>query len=231
MRLTEERKTLLMEVAVQARKQFEGSPAEEYLVHRGLVPDQLDKFRLGYVDDSAPSGFDKYRGTICVPYLRRGATGSWSVAALRFRCIRDECVRNPDGSFRDSKDEVHVGHGKMQSMASDTPRIYNTEAIVRSSDVIAICEGEADTWTAEMCGIPAVGIQGVNGWKDYFTELFIGYRTVFVLSDGDEAGRGFAQHVAKLLPNALEVPMAPGMDVNRTHKDMGREALLSKVGM
>lgn len=220
-----------MTVAKQSRDRFEGSPAEEYLVHRGLVPEQLERFRLGYVDDSAPSGFEQYRGTMAVPYLRRGATGKWSVAALRFRCVRDECVRNPDGSFRAPHEEVHVRHGKMQSMSNDTPRIYNTEAIIRSSDTIAICEGEADTWTAEMCGIPAVGIQGVNGWKEYFTELFIGYRTVFVLSDGDEAGRGFARHVSSLLPNALEVPMAPGLDVNKTYNEQGRELLRAKVGL
>ncbi|MET8684821.1 toprim domain-containing protein [Streptomyces sp. NPDC004732] len=209
---------------------FQGSPAEEYLASARHLDTELlaDRFRLGFVDDSAPSGFERYMGRLAVPYLRRNPFGKTTVAAIRFRCVRAECIKNPDGSWRD--EEAHVGHGKMESMPGDTHRVYNAEAILRAHDEIAICEGEPDTWTAEMCGIPAVGIQGVNGWKDYFTELFLGYRTVYVLADGDKAGEEFATEVAKKLPNALVVPMGQGLDVNKLHTTKGREAVLEKVG-
>ncbi|MFE3579116.1 toprim domain-containing protein [Streptomyces vinaceus] len=229
MRLSDERKKLLWGAAKTFRDQFEGSPAEEYLVgHRCLDLETVDHFSLGYVGDSAPSGFEQYRGTIAVPYLRRGALGSWSVMSIRFRCVRSECVKNADGTFRE--EEVHSGHGKMQSMAGDTHRVYNTLAIQQEAEEIAVCEGEPDTWTAKMCGLPAVGIQGVKGWKSHFDKLFVGYKRVWVLADGDEAGMEFAETVANRLPSGLVVPMGAGLDVNKTYKNHGREAVLNKVG-
>ncbi|EMF02419.1 MULTISPECIES: toprim domain-containing protein [Streptomyces] len=229
MRLSEERKSLLLGAAKTFHDQFGGSPAEEYLVsHRCLDTEAIDKFRLGYVGDSVPSGFEQYKNTIAVPYLRRSALGNWSVMSIRFRCVRPECVKNEDGTFRD--DEVHVGHGKMQSMAGDTHRIYNTLAIQENADEIAVCEGEPDTWTTVQCGLPAVGIQGVNGWKPHFDKLFVGYKRVWVLADGDDAGLEFAEHIANRMPTGLVVPMGAGLDVNKTYKTLGREAVLNKVG-
>ncbi|MEV0443852.1 hypothetical protein AB0I84_01920 [Streptomyces spectabilis] len=229
MRLSVERKKLLWGAAKTFRDQFEGSPAEEYLVgHRCLNQETVDHFSLGYVGDSAPSGFEQYRGTVAVPYLRRGALGNWSVMSIRFRCVRPECVKNADGSFRE--EEVHAGHGKMQSMAGDTHRVYNTLAVQQEAEEIAVCEGEPDTWTAKMCGLPAVGIQGVKGWKPHFDKLFVGYKRVWVLADGDDAGMEFAETVANRLPSGLVVPMGAGMDVNKTYKNHGREAVLNKVG-
>lgn len=219
-----------MGAAVNFRKQFEGSPAEEYLVsHRCLTEETTAKFRLGYVgDDSVPSGFEQYRGTLAIPYLRRGALGSWSVMSIRFRCVRPECVKHPDGTFRD--EEVHAGHGKIQSMSGDTHRIYNTLALQESSDEIAVCEGEPDTWTTDQCGLPVVGIQGANGWKPHFDKLFVGYKRVWVLADGDDAGMAFAEHVANRMPSGLVVPMGAGLDVNKTYKQQGQAAVLNKVG-
>ncbi|MEU3599628.1 hypothetical protein ABZ714_13015 [Streptomyces sp. NPDC006798] len=230
MRLSDERKSWLLGATKTFLDQIGGSPAEEYLVnHRGIDPETVERFRLGYVGDgSVPSGLEQYRGCVAIPYLRRGALGAWSVMSIRFRCVRPECVKHEDGSFRE--DEIHVGHGKVQSMAGDTHRIYNTLAIQEASDEIAVCEGEPDTWTSAQCGIPTVGIPGVSGWKNHFDKLFVGYRRVWVLAQGDDAGQNFAEQVASRIPSSLIVPLDKGLDVNKTFRSFGPEAVLNKVG-
>jgi DNA primase len=225
-----ERASFLLEASKTFRDQFEGSPAEEYLEqHRGISPETSKSFGLGYVGDSVPSGFEMYRGRLAVPYLRYGPLGELSVASIRFRCTKTGCVKDENGEFLEK--EVHLGnHGKMESMAGDSQQIYNTSDLAKYHDEIAVCEGEPDTWTTKECGIPVIGIQGVTGWKDHFTELFEGYRVVWVLADGDDPGMKFAESVAAKLPVARIVPMDPGMDVNKSVRKYGSEYLLEKVG-
>jgi DNA primase len=118
---------------------------------------------------------------------------------------------------------------KYMTKAGDQVWMYNTAALVKHSPLVAITEGEIDAITAQLCGVPAVGVPGSQMWKPYFRELFVGYRDVFILSDGDEAGMQFATGVAKTLPNAKVIPMPAGLDVNQLVIERGREALLSKL--
>ena len=60
-------------------------------------------------------------------------------------------------------------------------------------------------------------------------ELFLGYRDVFVLADGDEPGMKFANKVATDLPNAKVIPMPNGSDVNQLVNDEGPQALLDRI--
>lgn len=157
-----------------------------------------DRFRLGYVADPLP-GHEMYRGMLAIPYLRQAETGDWSVVSMRFRCIQDH---------------NHSGHGKYNTMAGDRPRLYNTRSLVQAHDTIAICEGELDAITALACGIQSVGIPGATAWQPHFREPFLGYESVYVLADGDEAGMRFARSIAETLPNAKIIPCPPGEDVN-----------------
>jgi hypothetical protein len=229
-RPSESRASFHLEASKVFSNQFEGSPAAEYLeLHRGITPLTGKTMGLGFVGDSAPSGFEMYRGMMSVPYLRYGPLGELSVAQLRFRCVRPDCIKDEAGNFLEK--ETHVGHGKMNSMPGDVGHIYNTSDLARYHDEIAICEGEPDTWTTKQCGIPVVGIQGANGWKPHFTELFEGYRIVWVLADGDDAGMKFATFVAEKIPVARIIPMNPGLDVNKSVKAYGEDFLREKVGM
>lgn len=116
------------------------------------------------------------------------------------------------------------------TVAGDRPRLFNTRALLRPSAEVAITEGELDAITAQaLCGINTVGVPGAQAWQPHFREPFLGYREVFILADGDEAGMLFANTVAKTLPNAKVIPSPPGEDVNSLVVKYGREALIERI--
>lgn len=121
------------------------------------------------------------------------------------------------------------GDPKYMTMPGDKPRLYNTYALAKYSKDIAITEGEIDAVTAELAGVPTVGVPGANSWKPFFRELFLGHRCVNILADGDSAGMTFARSVAKTLPNARIIPMPDGEDVNSLVMSQGRQALLERI--
>ncbi|GEB50404.1 topoisomerase [Streptomyces cacaoi] len=228
MRQSAEQRRFLWKATTAFRSQLHGSPGEEYLAHRGIDPERLPSLGLGYVGAEVPSGLEAYRGCLSVPYMRRGVTGEWSVAGIRFRCVRDACVKGDDGAFLE--DEQHDGHGKMMSMPGDTHRLYNPVDVLDSTEEMSVVEGEPDTWTLKMCGVPSVGVGGVHGWKDHFTEAFRGFRRVWIFAQGDRPGREFADFVASRVPNGLIITMEPGTDVNQSYRRHGVQAILSKIG-
>lgn len=115
------------------------------------------------------------------------------------------------------------------TMPGDKPRLYNTHALTRYSKDMSITEGEIDAITAELAGLPTVGVPGAVMWKPHFRELFLGYRNVNILADGDEPGMEFAKSVAKTLPNARIIPMPDGEDVNSLVTSQGKNALLERI--
>lgn len=168
---------------------------------------------LGFVDDPLP-GHEMYRGYMAIPYLRWSQEHGWAVVSIRFRCITEH---------------DHKGHGKYMTLAGDRPRLYNTLALLKDSPTIAITEGEIDAITAQVAGVPAVGVPGAQAWQSYFREPFLGYREVFILADGDEPGMQFAHTVARELPNAKVIPMPPGEDVNSLVISKGKHALIERM--
>lgn len=206
-------KKFLREATERYRAAMAGSPAEAYLASRSLgwasIKPEVDRFALGYVGDPLP-GHEMFRGYLAVPYLRWSQDRAWSVASIRFRCIQEH---------------VHEGHGKYMSSPGDRPRLFNTLALLPPRDTIAVTEGELDAITAQAAGVPAVGVPGAESWKKHFRLPFRGYKQVFILADGDEAGRKFAATVAASLPNSRIVPMPPRHDVNSFVAEAGSKAL------
>ncbi|APC43207.1 DNA primase [Mycobacterium phage IronMan] len=176
---------------------------------RALLEHHVRPYGLGFVEDPLP-GHEMYRGCLSIPYMRHSPWRGWSVASIRFRRLDD-------------------GQPKYMTVAGDKPRLYNTPALTRYSRDMAITEGEIDAITAELCGIPTVGVPGAQMWKPYFRELFLGYRNVNILADGDDAGMEFARQVAKTLPNARIIPMPDGEDVNSLVITQGKQALLERI--
>jgi DNA primase len=213
-KLSNERKRYLAEAMFRYGRNLEDSPAVEYLDQRRLVGPDVAKFRLGFVGDPLP-GHDMYKGMLAIPYIRWSPGAGASVVSMRFRCITEGCD--------------HPNHGKYMSAPGDSPRLYNTIAFLDNEDVIAICEGEIDTITATIAGIPAVGVAGVETWKPHFREPFLGYERVLILADGDDPGMRFANNVAKSLPNSTIVPCKPGEDVNSEYTKFGLESLMERI--
>lgn len=188
-------KELLGNSVTTYRKSLPGSPAESYLDQRGLAGiDGVDKFCLGYVADPIPDHV-KHTGKLAIPYLRHHPRHGWMCVSMRFRAL--------DG-----------GKPKYASLPGDKPRLFNTEALNAPSSVVGICEGEIDAITMTVNGLPTVGIPGANMWQDYWPGLFRGYETVFVFTDGDDAGHEFGRRVSHELSNARVIPLPDGEDIN-----------------
>lgn len=210
-RLSNSQRSYLKEAAIRYHNDLHGSPADEYLTRRGIAGQK--KFMLGYVHTPS-AGHEQYKNFLSIPYLRKSYEHGWSVVSIRFRCIQDH---------------EHVGHGKYMTVAGDRPRLFNTYALLQPSQTVAISEGEIDAITATAAGIPTVGVPGANNWQDHYPELFYGYKDVYVLADGDEAGRHFANTIAGALPNTKIIAMPPGQDVNSLVLAEGKEALLERI--
>lgn len=216
-RLTESQRQFLQEATTRYHRSLPGSPGEGHLESRGLmapsIREEVSRFRIGYVVDPLP-GHEMYRGKLAIPYLRWHPEHKWMAVSMRFRCLQDH---------------DHTGHGKYLSVPNEQPWLYNTVSLLKHSPTVAITEGEIDAITAQVCGIPTVGVPGAQMWKPYFRELFPGYREVFVFADGDEAGMTFANKVAGTLPNAKVIPMPPTEDVNSFVVKHGKQALLERI--
>ncbi|MEU0912162.1 toprim domain-containing protein [Streptomyces althioticus] len=219
-----------VEAAKTYQSQYRGSPAEAYLIARGL-DEGADRWLPGFVGDSV-TGHERYKDHLVLPYLRP-AGGPHLVATIRFRCIRDECVKAPDGSyfFQLGQKEQHEGHGKYQSLPGDRPRIYNTSALITSSPYVALVEGEFSSWAVDLDGIPATGLQGVSAWKDHFERAFAGYEKVFLIGDGDEAGRAMTEKLAERLPNGVPISLPDGEDPDSLRRQHGDGCIRQLLGL
>lgn len=224
------RKKSLTQAARSYHRSLAGSPAAEYLESRGLA--DADRFRLGYVEEPA-EGHSAHRGKLAIPYWRWTPNAGWFVITMRFRCVSPGCE--------------HGSHGKYMSNEGDPPRLYNAAALLKPSPWIAITEGEIDAMSATLSGVPAVGVPGVDAWKPYWREPFLGYETVYLLADNDQPkvyadcgrckgqckghnpGMDFANGLARALPNLVILPSDVGKDVNSEMVMHGREYIRRKV--
>ncbi|MGI5245455.1 hypothetical protein [Dactylosporangium sp. CA-139066] len=155
----------LAEACQRYAEALPGSVAEEYLTtERGITREVQASFSLGYVAEPVV-GHEDYRGRIAIPYVT--ASG---VVSMRFRV-------------------VGAGEPKMLSLAGEVGRIYNPRALERPEPFICICEGESDTWTTAVAGLPAIGIPGAQAWEPFFARALRWYQRVFVLRDSDESPR------------------------------------------
>lgn len=208
-RLSDTQRSFLREAVTEFVGQLPGSPAEEHLRERGLLHDELaeltGRFRLGYVG-SPLQGFEKYQGMLAIPYLRWHPRHEWGCVSIRFRRLGD------DGP-------------KYRTMPGDRPRLYNTPALNLPVREVGITEGEMDAIAATACGLPSIGVPGAQAWRPHFAELFRGYRTVYVFTDGDEPGDQFGETVAKTLPNSKIIPAPAGEDLNSILIAGGPEAV------
>lgn len=213
-------------------QQYAGSPAEAYINARGLG-EMAPRMRAGYVG-SARTGHEKYRGRLAIPYLRP-AGGEHGVATIRFRCVDDHCVRDEEGNycFLLEEKERHSENGcaKYLSLPGDPPRIYNTTALIAPSPFVALVEGELSSWAVELDEVPAIGAQGVSAWKEYFYPALVGYEKVFVLGDGDDAGRQFTEKMTGAMHNAVPIELPQGEDTDSLRLKRGPGSIRTLMGL
>lgn len=183
------------------------SAGAEYLKTRGITGQAAQHFRLGYLSEPL-EGHDWYRGRLAIPYIT--PTG---VSQLRFRMLGD-------------------GKPKYDQEAGTFTPLFNVRDLHREEPWIALCEGEIDTITMWMCGVPAVGLGGVSQWtahKDVYRRLLEDYERVFIVMDPDDAGQGMAKEIARTLTDPVNVVLHG--DVNDTFLLEGQGAILRALGL
>lgn len=197
------------EIAMAEQVDNQTGVAEYLMTTRGLSWASVQSFRIGYVENPLP-GHEKYRGMIAIPY--QTASG---IVSMRFRAVPSDEYAGP----------------KYMSTPGDIPRVFNTLDLDRRELYVCVTEGEFDCISAHQAGLPAVGIPGVNGWKDWYANLFKGYATVYVLADNDDKGQGvvFAEKVAGQVANARVVVMPEGHDVNSFLVAEGPDAVKARL--
>lgn len=168
-----------------ARHEANIESAREYLGARALNRDIVARFRLGVVNDG-----EDHAGRLAIP-----AIGPNGVYSIRYRSIQNE-------------EPKYLGHDGL------AVRLFNLRALHEATDEIHITEGEIDAISLEQCGLHAVGVPGVNGWKKHHHRMFAGFSKVFVWEDGDSAGRSFAKKVCNDISSARHVSLEADSDPN-----------------
>jgi len=185
-----------------------------YLEGRGISEDTARAFSLGTVVDPHPS-HEMFEGWLSIPYV--SALGIYQ--CVKFRRLDD-------------------GKPKYGQPIGQKLHIYNVADCLADKQYIAICEGELDAvvMSAEV-GIPAVGIPGVAAWKPYYSKLFLGFDTVFVIGDNDDKedgtnpGAEFSRRVAGEVLNSQIVQLPSGMDINEFYLANGPQSVRELLGV
>lgn len=179
--------------------------AEDYLVERGISLEVARKVGLGVVLDPM-LGHEQYEGRLSIPYITRSG-----VVDIRFRSL-------------DNSEPKYLG------LPGAKTHLYNTKGYFRAGNTISLCEGEIDTITLDYaCGVPSVGIPGVNNWKKHYTRLLSDFETVILFADGDQAGNDFSKNLSRELPNLITIHLPEGEDVNSVFVQKGPTYFREKI--
>lgn len=195
-----------------------GGGCHSYLSGRGLSEQSMGCYRLGYVRDPY-LGHESMRGRLVIPVLKK-----LECVGLKFRCIEDHSCKD-------------FGHAKYLTDGSQW--LINTSAIDKPGDILAICEGEIDSYILDgECGIPAVGVPGVDAWSGHpwWVDLLRGHKKVLMFADNDSAnpknpGMRLAQKVLADIPRARLVTLPENMDVNETFLKYGKAEIYRRAGL
>jgi hypothetical protein len=169
------------------RKKFSSTPQkttatlqpcnlENYAEAKGLPVEFLEKLGL--------SG-RKYQGrpAVRIPYRNEHN----EEAAARFR-IALEKAEEGDDRFRWRTGSKAMLYG-----------LWRLEKIRKAGSVVLV-EGESDTQTLWFHGIPALGIPGVETWKERWAEHLEGIERIYVVIEPDEGGHTLKE---KLLASSI----------------------------
>lgn len=206
MRLSGSQKAALQKAADRFHASL-NEPAWAYLQGRGITEEMARARLLGQVSADAEPIYHDMIGRLSIPFVT--PTG---VVAIRFRCIEDH-------------DCKEAGHPKYLQGKGTHDHLYNVGALHERHPAIGITEGEFDALITDEHVLPCVGVPGATKWKPYWSRLFEDFERVFLIGDGDDAGRKFVDKLTELLPNVQPVVMPRDHDANSYLLEHGPEAL------
>ena len=188
-----------------------GEGGRAYLAARGLA-DVAGSLSLGEVP-SAPTRAEhrRYAGRLVIPsFSARG-----SVCDVALRCMKDH-------------DCGAEGCPKYLFLPGVSKRLYGLDDLAAGGSTIHIAEGHPDRMTLKACGLPAVGVAGVNAWKQYHSRMFQGYDNVYFWAQSDDKGQseGLGERIRNSLSRVSVIMVSDGEDLNSFFVKHGRQAVL-----
>jgi DNA primase len=199
----EQRRFFEQAVTTYQRDLAADTAALAYLRARGIGPEAVARFRLGLVT-SPLAGDEQYRGRLVIPYLTPAG-----VVNIRFRCAQaHECE----------------GHPKYLSREGAGTNLFNVLDLKKDSPFICVAEGEIDTMSLSLAGLPAVGVPGVETWQKHFSRCLEDFEVIYAFGDGDKAGSKFSNFLARET-RARPIRMPAGKDCNDIFRERGAEGL------
>ncbi|UNM12306.1 toprim domain-containing protein [Streptomyces formicae] len=145
---------------------------------------------------------------------------------LRFRCLKPhDCAKTV--IYTDAKGKPSYCR-KYLSMDGMESNLFNVLDLKKDSLFIGVTEGELDAITLSMCGIPAVGVPGVENWQEHFSRCLADFDVIYSFADGDTAGRKFSKFLAKEA-KARPVRIPKGEDVNSIYVKGGADAVRALI--
>jgi putative DNA primase/helicase len=97
-----------------------------------------------------------------------------------------------DGELLTNRYRIAVGgDDKFRWQKGSTTTLYGLHKLeeAEKAGYVLLVEGESDCHTAWYRGLPAVGVPGVDNWKDDWAEHLTGISKIFVVVEPDEAGK------------------------------------------
>jgi DNA primase len=206
--LSAEQRRFFEQAVSQYQADLAGDPAaQQYLTGRGLDQQASQLFRLGVVQRPL-AGHEQYRGRLAIPYLTPAG-----VVNLRFRCAEArECE----------------GHPKYLSAEGAGTNLFNVLDLKKDSPFICVAEGEIDTMSLSLAGLPAVGVPGVDTWQKHFSRCLEDFEVIYAFGDGDKAGGKFSNFLARET-RARPIRMPNGKDCNDIFREQGAEGLRALI--
>lgn len=204
--LSKEQRRFLERATLQYAEHLD--EAAGLLEARGLDLDLARSSGLGVVRNPLP-GHEWLEGRLVIPYLTDAGPVN-----LTYRCMEDHKCD---------------GHGKYIREKGLPGNLYNVQVIARADEWIAVTEGEIDALTLKQIGIPAIGIPGVEHWKDHWPHVFEDFSRVYLFEDGDDAGKKLYEKMSYELSNVIRVKMPNDEDVNSMFRKSGAEYLIGRI--
>ena len=105
--------------------------------------------------------------------------------------------------------------GKMRGMMGVAVGLYGIDSII-GEDTVHIVEGEIDCLTMHQLGFAAVGVPGVQTWKDAWSDYIEEAKRAYILFDNDKPGKAGAEKLATNIGPRSRIVELPkkGSDVN-----------------
>lgn len=161
-------------------------PKHPYLLNRGLMPETIARFGLGYCSRG------KLKGRIAIPLKDDGGT----LIGYAGRVIDDSAIaeENPKYRFPGRRERDGVIHEFRKSLF-----LYNAHHIVSPVDDLIIVEGFSTVWGVWQAGlvnvVATMGASSSGEQASIIVSLVTPAGRVWVFADGDEAGHRCAESV------------------------------------